>query len=251
MTTQVECAICGIVLEGIFLTLTSKSTFASFSQAALESFDITNLAFECGHEGCSTTVCHQCTTKLKREKYRRFLIKREYPVCPVCGEHFGVGGARLLVAGRFPPELSTRMGEFEPKAGKMVFNYEREVKFGYARGGNVGFLSTTRAMVGKVILPMVCSLCTNEPAENIQKTETKDIGWGQSITKYEYPLCKACHALLAHRAVEDPGHPYFPSFIFDASGQPSIVQSMKFANSTYGEMVDEYQDMVSDKSWNF
>jgi hypothetical protein len=250
MTPQIECTICGIVLEGVFLTLNIKSTFSSFSQDDLESFNITNLAFECGHEGCSTTVCHQCTAKLKREKYRRVLIKREYPVCPVCGGHFGVGGARLLVAGRFPLEISTIIGEYWPNVGKMVFNYVREVKFGYARGDDDIF-STTRAMIGKVFLPSVCSLCMNEPADNIQRMEIEERGRVRFTTKYEYPICKACHALLAHKAIEHPGHPYFPISIFDASGQQAALRSMKFVNSTYGDMVDEYQDKVSDNPWNF
>jgi hypothetical protein len=244
MSTQVECSKCGIILEGVFFTLTSKSSLASFSQADLESFDITNLAFECCHEDCSVIVCHQCTSKLKREKYRKFLIKREYPICPGCGEQFVVGGSRVLISGRFPPEVSTRRPEYSPKVGKMGFAYVREVKFTGYRGG-MGWEESRkhwRAQQGRVFLPRFCSLCMNESAETIQRTKTERPYPGfRRTTTYKYPICKACLALIEHQAIEHPGHPYFANT--DGLG---TLFSMVFANPVYGDMVGEFEDVISD-----
>ena len=63
--------VCGTAIEGHFLTL-NDSTPLSLAQAAIENFDITNLAFECGHKDFKTAVCYQCLEKLERRKEGRF-----------------------------------------------------------------------------------------------------------------------------------------------------------------------------------
>jgi len=219
---KVKCAVCGTALEGNFLTLKQHSTPISISQADLENFGVTNLAFECGHEDCKAAVCHRCTAKLERQKLGGFLSKREYLICPKCGKPFEAG-THFLLEGWLPPEVGTDCSNFHSPHWHWVFH----------RRYKIPMLPATDL----TIPTLTCCVCMSESVFHVMRFSHKQISPTnlQYTLQYTLPLCKGCHSILTHPSIESPGLPY--QINFTNPGQSWGGMSLGFVNSDFMDLV--------------
>ncbi|MFH1446225.1 MAG: hypothetical protein ABIG43_02295 [Chloroflexota bacterium] len=217
---KVKCAVCSTALEGRFLTLKQDSTPISISQADLENFGVTNLAFECGHEDCKAAVCHRCTAELERQKLGGFLFKREYLICPKCGKPFEVG-THFLLEGWLPPEVDTV--RYEVRKRNWVFQMRYKIPM----------LPATDL----TIPTLACCVCMSENVYQVIRMSHRQISPTnlQYTLQYTLPLCKGCHSILTHPSIESPGLPY--QIDHTNPGQAWGAMSIAFVNPAFMDLV--------------
>jgi len=217
-----KCRICKSELDGVFLTLSKKSTYASFSEKDIKSFNA-RLAFECGRKDCTAVICLECIPRLKREKRGGFLVKQELPICPKCKEPFGVSGGRIFISGRFSPGVGTFKEEVGPGKGKMFFFDEQRVDFMVFSGNDI----VSRIFSKDIHLPQLCAVCMSIPVYTHPEP-------GKIIL----PLCKPCHDLIHHHAIENPT----PPLKWAAEDHDTVAMgSMYFINPEYAGLVQDIQ----------
>jgi len=236
---KTKCVVCETALKGHFLTLVNDSTPLSLSKEAIENFGITNLAFECGHEDCKTAVCYQCLDKMERRKEGKFLSKREHLLCPQCQEPFGEGGARFLLEGRFPANVSTvrvgvRVRGILSDRDKWVF--QRAAK-------------DSMVITSDLMLPTsVCSLCLSDAELRMIRVPGPDTSLsGKNSKLHKFSLCEGCCSILAHPAIEFPGIPYvIPLQPLTSFGTVSnIAIGAAFTNPDYMDLVRQMNSYLN------
>jgi hypothetical protein len=231
------CVVCKTAIKGHYLTLIDNSTPLSLSQADIDSFGVTNLAFECGNEGCETAVCYRCLAKLERIKKGGFLSKREHLICPKCQEPFGEGGAHFLVDGRFPDNVNTvRVGV---RVSGILSDREKWVFQWGAEDGMV--------LAHNLKIPTsVCSVCLSDAELNTIRVPDPNTTLGaQHAESRKFPLCKSCYSILAHPSVKFPGTPYiFP--LHQSTPLDKAGSGVAFVNPDYMDLVKQ---MNSHLNW--
>ncbi len=249
MATKLKCRLCRAELKGVFLSFPRKHSFHSFSDIDRNSFDIKNMAYECGCEDCKTLVCQHCLSKLQYGEEGLPLFKKKYAICPKCKGRFDTGGSRFLVEGRFSAGVMTEVLEDQYGTPKMVFSDDS----GGTYRDTVGYSGS---------LPQVCSLCmTSSVYKTVRDTNKHYLPTSTSdqmmaiSTPVEYPLCQACHNLLSHPAVENPGSAYGITWEIDSSlgiksqisikdptGMSYSPKGMYFVNPDYAELARKSKD---------